>query len=611
MLSVVPLAFLLLISAASPLPGSADGAKGGAAAVVAQPASNPASPVDGVNGSASGGGQTAPGTAAGIEAAAPQTSAALLADKFTGATCDAKVLAAEAQMGRQSGIIQIGAGCGSTIAHTITLSANHSLQFVSSTNGTFELSAPIVLSSGGSIYGLPAASNTSIPITLQEAAGANLAYLVSMASGSTISNVRIDGNKANNPSGQDAVLINNANRIHILHSSIQNAERDDIHVTNTHYPAPTAGEALALNTILTINRRAQYLFKTTTAGTGTSSYPFCDGTLGSTCTWGTAVLTNIGRTYDDTSGDGYLGPDVLLSGSGRDAFFGERVGDWIIGTQVEFQSAGRDGLHCEDCATFDISGANIGANARYGIYKAVVNSQCSSGESSTGWTISATQFGNNIGGDIYENGSAVSSPSFCNVPGGPYAGGDSITGNGFDNPAASGVNSITFIDAGGNAVVGNYFGNLYFQLRYRYIVASSFSTLTGISRLASTIKENAIQPFSYSEAAPFSLTSGVDVACAAGYGAETCNENETINGSLAVQSVLHADGGIAVKVGGPAAAAQNGPGMQIIDSDGNFYGGAGTNIIYRCTAAGTLPIGALTIAKGNCGASLDTGLRTK
>lgn len=36
---------------------------------------------------------------------------------------------------------------------------------------------------------------------------------------------------------------------------------------------------------------------------------------------------------------------------------------------------------------------------------------------------------------------------------------------------------------------------------------------------------------------------------------------------------------------------------------------SGANTLLRCTVAGALPIGALTIAAGNCGASVDTGLR--
>jgi hypothetical protein len=40
---------------------------------------------------------------------------------------------------------------------------------------------------------------------------------------------------------------------------------------------------------------------------------------------------------------------------------------------------------------------------------------------------------------------------------------------------------------------------------------------------------------------------------------------------------------------------------------GSVQAGAGANTIYRCTTAGTLPVGALTISTGNCGASTATG----
>lgn len=42
---------------------------------------------------------------------------------------------------------------------------------------------------------------------------------------------------------------------------------------------------------------------------------------------------------------------------------------------------------------------------------------------------------------------------------------------------------------------------------------------------------------------------------------------------------------------------------------GNTSVKSGTNVVYRCTTAGTLPVGALTVSAGNCGASSDTGLR--
>jgi hypothetical protein len=39
--------------------------------------------------------------------------------------------------------------------------------------------------------------------------------------------------------------------------------------------------------------------------------------------------------------------------------------------------------------------------------------------------------------------------------------------------------------------------------------------------------------------------------------------------------------------------------------------GDGSHIVYRCTAAGALPVGALTVSTKNCRASADTGLRVK
>jgi hypothetical protein len=48
-----------------------------------------------------------------------------------------------------------------------------------------------------------------------------------------------------------------------------------------------------------------------------------------------------------------------------------------------------------------------------------------------------------------------------------------------------------------------------------------------------------------------------------------------------------------------------------IDPSGNWHVGTGANVVYRCTGAGSLPVGALTIQASDCGASSDTGLRVK
>ena len=45
--------------------------------------------------------------------------------------------------------------------------------------------------------------------------------------------------------------------------------------------------------------------------------------------------------------------------------------------------------------------------------------------------------------------------------------------------------------------------------------------------------------------------------------------------------------------------------------NGTVAANGGTNIVYRCATAGTLPVGALTITAANCGTTTDTGMRVK
>jgi hypothetical protein len=49
----------------------------------------------------------------------------------------------------------------------------------------------------------------------------------------------------------------------------------------------------------------------------------------------------------------------------------------------------------------------------------------------------------------------------------------------------------------------------------------------------------------------------------------------------------------------------------VADQNQNVSFIGGTNAVYRCTTAGTLPVGALTINAASCNASADTGLRVK
>lgn len=48
-----------------------------------------------------------------------------------------------------------------------------------------------------------------------------------------------------------------------------------------------------------------------------------------------------------------------------------------------------------------------------------------------------------------------------------------------------------------------------------------------------------------------------------------------------------------------------------VDGAGNTYVASGNNVVFRCTTAGSLPVGAMTIVAADCTASTDTGLRVK
>ena len=78
---------------------------------------------------------------------------------------------------------------------------------------------------------------------------------------------------------------------------------------------------------------------------------------------------------------------------------------------------------------------------------------------------------------------------------------------------------------------------------------------------------------------------------------------QTLNGQLADSLIAGMSYGYAsdttLHVGAPGGTT----------TTGNTFINAGTNVLYRCTTAGTLPVGALTTVSGNCGASADTGLR--
>lgn len=69
-----------------------------------------------------------------------------------------------------------------------------------------------------------------------------------------------------------------------------------------------------------------------------------------------------------------------------------------------------------------------------------------------------------------------------------------------------------------------------------------------------------------------------------------------------------AGAGRTVNISESSVGSNAGTPLQITNADGVNVGG-GPNVVYRCTIAGTLPVGALTITTGDCGASVATLLQ--
>jgi hypothetical protein len=116
--------------------------------------------------------------------------------------------------------------------------------------------------------------------------------------------------------------------------------------------------------------------------------------------------------------------------------------------------------------------------------------------------------------------------------------------------------------------------------------------------------------------------------------ASACNVDSWTTGSAVHHLRLYNGGGTDIDSEAAAAVTVNntsgtsGTGGFIVYGGGSNYNvaaltvagsgssaavtvGSGGNTLYRCTTAGTLPVGALTTVTSNCGASADTGLRTR
>jgi hypothetical protein len=248
----------------------------------------------------------------------------------------------------------------------------------------------------------------------QETNGSNLPAIFHMlSSGVTLSNISVDGNKSGSSQspttcaaqgGCHGVWVDSANRITISAVDIQNAVTNNLHITQTAFSS-------------------------------------CCGRI-------------VEHSYIGNAG----GDNVFCSGG---------AADWIVET-TEFEGAAKWGIEAPGCATWRISDSDVGGNGTNGTPGTAGGIRIAgvAGSPAYGWQINGTQFGNQLGPDIWCDGSGGS--QF-------YAGGNIIVGNNFFGLASilgggapdNTYDSIHELDCGGSTVTGNNFGGTS-PHRYRY-----------------------------------------------------------------------------------------------------------------------------------------------
>jgi hypothetical protein len=264
------------------------------------------------------------------------------ADQSKGNDCGAKINSADLALG-SAGEIWVNQDCGLEWKTAVTLSSGHVLRFVQgNTSVPYVLSAGITMAANSAIVGppMPMATNTLPAVTLQMANRANLASLITIAgSFAAISNIAVDGNKADNPTAGPNIVITDA------------VERVDLsHLTTGH--SNSSGIKFA-----------------GTGGRGASS----------------AKLDHV-MSYEN-SGDG------LDCEASADGFINDS----------ELESNGASGLELNDCSSWRINHSDVGANgvnATGGPYAGVYIHGTRSIGARQNIITGGTQFGNDFRDDI-------------------------------------------------------------------------------------------------------------------------------------------------------------------------------------------------------------------
>jgi len=116
---------------------------------------------------------------------------------------------------------------GMTIPAT-KLGANHILRFIQ--GGVYSLTGTLTMSSSSALIGPPTGMGKG-QILLREADGANLQSLIHVAGNEVaIRDLIVDGNKENNPSASDGILVDNADHLQLIFTKLQNFKRHGLYV---------------------------------------------------------------------------------------------------------------------------------------------------------------------------------------------------------------------------------------------------------------------------------------------------------------------------------------------------------------------------------------------
>lgn len=198
-----------------------------------------------------------------FSASAPkQIGAEVYASAFPGADCGLKIAAAIAATSFPPGsglIVDVNAACGTSQWSAVTVSTQNTIlqvvepQIYVTNSITFTSTAPNsgITSKVPCLQGIGGTQNC--PVVLKEGPGLNLPSLISFAGTQDfISNVQVDGNKANNPTGGVGILVNKSSRVTISGITVQNAASHGIQFTST-LSGVESGQGAVLDTSSTFN----------------------------------------------------------------------------------------------------------------------------------------------------------------------------------------------------------------------------------------------------------------------------------------------------------------------------------------------------------------------